>query len=65
VLGVVDEVFAVEQADAERAKDILHGNSRLSARDALHLAIMARHGVSRVLTFDRGFSECPGIERLS
>jgi len=65
ILGVVDDVFAVEREDAERAKDILHGNSRLSARDALHLAIMRRHGVSRILTFDRGFSDCPGIERLS
>jgi predicted nucleic acid-binding protein len=65
LLGVVDHVFAVEQTDAERAKDILYGASQLSARDALHVAIMQRHGVCRIMTFDKGFSNVPGIERLS
>ena len=65
LLGVVDQVFAIDQAGAERARDILHGISRLSARDALHAAILQRHGVSRILTFEKGFSDVPGMERLS
>jgi len=64
VLGVVDEVFPVEQADVERAKTFLHGSPRLSARDSVHLATMERHGVSRILSFDSGFDGFPGIERL-
>src|SRR6266516_6082977 len=40
LLGVVDEVLPVEQSAAERAKTIVLGSRQLSARDALHLAIM-------------------------
>ena len=40
ILGIVDEVFAVELCDAERARDILLATQRLSAKDAVHLAIM-------------------------
>ena len=65
LLGVVDEVFAVELADAERAKRIVLGNSRLSARDALHLAVMERQGISRIMSFDTGFDGFPGITRIA
>lgn len=64
LLGVVDEVFPVEVADVERAKTLLHGSARLSARDAVHLATMERHGVRTVLSFDTGYDGHPGIERL-
>ena len=37
----------------------------LSARDALHVAVMQRAGIDRILSFDRGFDRCPGITRLS
>lgn len=65
LLGVVDEVLAVERADVERARDIVHGHAQLSARDAVHLAIMARVGADRIMSFDRGFDTYPGITRLS
>jgi hypothetical protein len=65
VLGVVDEVFAIEQVDVERAKDLLAGNAMLSARDALHIAVMQRHGVSRILTFDADFDLVPGLSRVA
>lgn len=64
LLGVVDEVFPIEQADAERAKAVLLGNDCLSARHALHVAVMERNGVRRVLSFDRAFDEVPGVRRL-
>jgi predicted nucleic acid-binding protein len=65
LLQIVDDVFAVELADAERAKNIVLGSLQLSARDALHLAVMERRGVSRIMSFDGGFDEFPGVERLS
>jgi predicted nucleic acid-binding protein len=65
LLGVVDEVFTVELADVERAKGIVLGNARLSARDALHLAVMERQGVSRIMSFDAGFDGFPGITRIA
>jgi len=65
LLGVVDEVFPVELADVERAKTILFGAPKLSARDAIHVATMRRHGVSRLLSFDAGFDQVPGLTRLT
>jgi predicted nucleic acid-binding protein len=65
LLSVVDEVFSVDLGAVDRAKAIVLGNRRLSARDALHLAVMEREGVHRILSFDRGFDGVPGIERLS
>ena len=65
LLNVVDEVFAIERFAIERAKQIVVGYHRLSARHAVHLAVMEQHGIDRVLTFDAGFDGFPGITRLS
>jgi uncharacterized protein len=65
LLGVVDEVFAVDQAAVERAKGIVLGQKGLSARDAVHLAVMQIRGIQKILSFDRGFDGFPGITRLS
>jgi uncharacterized protein len=62
---VVDEVFSIHDTDVERAKTIVLGRRRLSARDAIHVAVMEREGVRRILTFDTGFDAMPGIERIS
>lgn len=59
---MVDEVFPVDREDVERARRLL-GTTALSARDAVHVAIMRRRGVSRILTFDRRFDALPGIQR--
>jgi hypothetical protein len=64
LLGVVDEVYPVERADVERARRIVL-ETRLSARDAIHVAIMRRRAIVRILTFDRAFDEVDGISRLS
>lgn len=64
LLGVVDDVFPVETSDVQRAKSIVLGSARLSARGALHLAIMARHGIARILGFDVGSDGFPGVSRL-
>lgn len=65
VLGVVDEVYSVQLGDALRARDIILSRSGLSARDALHVAVMERHSVVQILTFDTGFDNVPGIERVT
>ena len=64
LLGITDEVFAIDRAAAERAKEIVLGHPRLSARDALHLAVMEQHGVDRILSFDSAFDGYPGIQRI-
>ncbi len=65
LLGLVDEVFPVGRAEVEKAKDILLGSQRLSARDALHVAVMQRNRVARIMTFDTGFDGLPGITRVA
>lgn len=65
LLGVVDEVFSVDQVAVERAREIVLGQKGLSARDAVHLAIMQVQGIKRILSFDRGFDGFPGVTRLS
>ncbi len=62
--GVVDEVFPVELADVKGAKTVLYGKPHLSARDAIHLAIMERQRITRIMSFDRGFDSHPGVTRL-
>ena len=64
LLGVVDEVMAIESADVARARDFVLGMSSLSARDALHAAIMARQEIDRIMTFDAAFDRIPGISRF-
>jgi uncharacterized protein len=65
ILRVVDEVFAVDQTVAERAKQIVLGYRQLSARDAVHLAVMERNGIERILSFDAGLDTFPKITRLA
>jgi hypothetical protein len=65
LLGIVDQVLAIDGEAAERAKQIVLGHRQLSARDAVHLAIMEHHGIERILSFDSGFDGFPGITRLS
>lgn len=65
LLNVVEEVFPVDVEDVQRAKSIMLGSAALSARDALHLAVMARHRVGRIMSFDAGFDTHPGVVRLS
>ena len=62
--GFVDEVFAVEEADVFAAKGVLFGHPRLSARDALHVAVMRRRQITEIISFDRGFDGLVGIARL-
>jgi len=64
VLEIVDDVLAVEKCDVLRAGEILQHPSHLSARDALHIAIMERHGIQRIMSFDRDFDRWPGLTRI-
>lgn len=65
LLGIVDQVLGIDRVAVERAKEIVLGHRNLSARDAVHLAVMEQHGIDRILTFDSGFDGFPGVTRLS
>jgi uncharacterized protein len=61
--AVVDDVFPVDLAAVERAKSLVLSYERLSARDAIHVATMQQHGVTRIMSFDAGFDAIPGLMR--
>lgn len=63
LLDVVDEAYPIELEDVRRAASIVVAGP-LGARDALHLAVMQRRGITRIMTFDRAFEGIPGITRL-
>lgn len=62
--GLVDDVLPVAERDVMRARDIVLAYVGLSARDAIHLAIMEHGGIHHIATFDRGFDAFPGIHRI-
>ena len=64
LLSVVDVVHPIELEDVTRARRIVGAAQALSARDAIHLAVMQRRGISRILTFDSAFDGIVGVERI-
>ncbi|MDN5750480.1 MAG: type II toxin-antitoxin system VapC family toxin [Pseudonocardia sp.] len=65
LLAVVEETLPIDVVDVHAAKDVLAGGYRLSARDALHVAVMARHGIDSVMSLHGGFDRYPGLRRVS
>ena len=65
LLAIVDVVYPIERADVERARRLLRTTAALSARDAIHVAVMHARDVDRILSFDVGFDGLPGIVRVS
>ena len=62
--ALADEILSFGISEVRAAKALLDSVDGLSARDALHVAVMRRAGIERILSFDQGFDACPGIERL-
>jgi uncharacterized protein len=65
LLDIVDDVLPVSLSVVEDAKRIVLGRYGLSARDALHVAVMQAHRVDRILSFDADFDRFPGLVRIS
>lgn len=63
--SLVDEVLPLDRETVEQTKDLLCERPSLSDRNAVHAAVMHRHGIDRIMSFDRGFDAVPGIERVS
>jgi predicted nucleic acid-binding protein len=67
LLGLADEVADITLDDALRAAEMVRSPALcdLSARDAIHIAVMERMGVSRIVSFDRGFDRIDWLERIA
>ena len=64
LLEIVDGVLAIEKADVLRAGEIVQNRALLSARDSVHIAVMERHRVRSILSFDADFDRWPGLKRI-
>lgn len=64
LLSIVDVVYPIERADVERARRLRGTTPTLSARDAVHIAVMQARDIGRILSFDTGFDGVPGIVRV-
>ncbi len=56
------------QQDMQEVRELGDGlppASGVSARDLLHAAVARRHGLSQVVTTDRGFDSVPGIAQVN
>ena len=62
--GITDEILTFGMAEIRMARTLIGTVTGISARDALHAAIMRASGVHRILSFDQGFDAIPRIERL-
>jgi predicted nucleic acid-binding protein len=62
LLDVVDVVHPIEASDVQSARSLVERRVAVSARDALHAAVMRRHGIARILTFDERLAALPGVD---
>ena len=57
-------VLSITLAETDRARDLLKEAEGISARDAIHAAVMMNHDIECIATFDAGFDGLPGIRRV-
>jgi predicted nucleic acid-binding protein len=51
-------------SDTDRARDLLCGGENISARDAVHAAVMLNHGLTEIATLDDGFDRIEAARRV-
>lgn len=64
-IAICPRIFDVTLADTNLARDLLDEYQSLSARDAVHAAVMLNHNVEWIATFDAGFDRVMGIRRYA
>lgn len=64
LLGLVSDVLPIEITTVQRAKEVMSSHPRLSARDAVHVAVMDLQGIKQLMSFDTGFDVRRDLERL-
>jgi hypothetical protein len=62
--GLFPEVLAITGAVMDHAKQIADADGRISARDAIHAAVVAEYRLEGICTFDRDFDRIRGCRRV-
>jgi uncharacterized protein len=64
LMGIVDEIFPIWSDEMILAKDLLLASSGVSARDAVHAAVMKNNNVEQIFSFDTDFDLFSFITRI-
>lgn len=62
--AIADSILTFGMLEVRAARSLIDFVKGISARDALHVAVMRKAGVHRILSFDSGFDSIPEIERI-
>ncbi len=57
-------VRSVDDIDVSSALEIFLAHDGLQINDAVHVAVARRHGLTTILSTDRGFDGIPGLRRV-
>lgn len=57
-------VLPIEAEVVDRARRLLDRHGGISARDALHAAVVESFGLEAICSYDRGFDQLPGLKRI-
>ncbi len=61
---IFPNVLAVTGKVMDRALELVDADAGLSARDAVHAAVVQVYGLEGICTFDRDFDRVPGCHRV-
>lgn len=61
---MLGRILPVEDADVYEARSVAERYPTLNPRDAIHAALMARHGIQDIVTADTHFEAVEGIRRI-
>lgn len=64
VASAVATLHPVGERELNSAMELFGAHGTLQARDAIHLAVARRHGLTTILSTDRGFDGIEGIRRV-
>ncbi len=63
--GAVPRVLPITADIVDRARSMMHADSELGARDAIHAAVALANGCTAICTYDRAFDRIPGLGRVT
>jgi predicted nucleic acid-binding protein len=62
--GLFARILPITAAVADRAKHLVDADNRISARDAVHAAVVSEYKLEGICTFDRDFDRIRGCRRV-
>ena len=61
---LVEDIYTYDMTEIRAARDLVISVPGISARDALHVAVMQSAGITQILSYDTGFDAVSGIQRM-